>query len=488
MKWLMTISLLLTMTIAEGTKFTLLSFNDIYEITSNKQGVGGLASMKALLDRERQKQPHSITALCGDFLFPSLLSIYDMGKHRIELFNLMEVDVASLGNHEFDFGPDILKKRLSEARFVPLATNVIGLEGKSFTGEEQTILYEFGEIKVGVFGLAHIESPQFSVSSGKLHFMPVEETAKMTVEELRNQGADVIIALTHSHINDDRALARAVPEIDFIIGGHDHMPTACYEGRTLIVKSGYNGQYLTRVDVEYDKGHLYTESQFILNKEIAPDPLIEQRVAFFQSALNIDEELKVCFLSSQLDTTCHALRSGENEFGNFIADAIREAMDADVAIICSGMVKGDNIYEPNSILTRRDLLKELPYTNNSVLIELKGEDLIHALENGVSLYGEDDGRFPQVSGMKFTFSGKRQPGYRISQVSINGYPINPHAYYTVATVDYLLNGGDGYSSFSNGKVIIGSDEGIDTLSLVEKAMKRHTSFSPRLDQRITIKN
>ena len=93
---------------------------------------------------------------------------------------------------------------------------MIGLDGKSFTGKKQIALYQFGEIKVGVFGLVNVKNPQYSISQGKLHFMSFEQTAKISAEELRNQGADVIVALTHSNMNEDRALARTVPEMDLI--------------------------------------------------------------------------------------------------------------------------------------------------------------------------------------------------------------------------------------------------------------------------------
>ena len=129
MRILIFLQLFSVITYAQTATLTILSFNDVYEIIPDQNGRGGFAHMQTLLNRERASAAHHITTVNGDFLSPCLLSIFDKGAHRIELFNMLGIDVVALGNHEFDFGPDEVRKRIAESNFPWLAANAIGLDG-----------------------------------------------------------------------------------------------------------------------------------------------------------------------------------------------------------------------------------------------------------------------------------------------------------------------------------------------------------------------
>ena len=142
------------------------------------------------------------------------------------------------------------------------------------------------------------------------------------------------------------------------------------------------------------------------------------------------------------------MRTGETNFGDLLADALRAATGADVALTNGGGIRGDTTYPAGTELTRKDILTELPFGNVTVLAEVTGTDLLAALENGVSQVEDTAGRFPQVSGLGFTYDPAAPAGSRIVEVTVGGAPLDPARTYRLATNDYLLGGGDGYASLN----------------------------------------
>jgi len=190
--------------LGQSATLTLLTVNDVYEITP-VQGTGGLAELMTLLQAERATAPHHLTTVNGDFLSPSVMSALLKGAQMVALFNTLGVDAVVFGNHEFDFGPEVTQQRLAEARFPWLGTNVLGPDGKPFGGALATMTRPVGELTIGLFGLLTPETARLSSPGHTVTFAPVVPTAKTAVAALRQAGADVIIALTHLSIAEDRA-------------------------------------------------------------------------------------------------------------------------------------------------------------------------------------------------------------------------------------------------------------------------------------------
>jgi 5'-nucleotidase/UDP-sugar diphosphatase len=145
--------------------------------------------------------------------------------------------------------------------------------------------------------------------------------------------------------------------------------------------------------------------------------------------------------------------------GNLIADAMRAATGADVAITNGGGIRADRQYDAGTVLTRKDILTELPFGNVTVLTEIMGQRLQDALENGFSQVEDGAGRFPQVSGMKVVADLKQPAGSRVVSIMVGDKPLDPAATYKVATNDFMLNGGDGYTPLSGGNVLVGARGG-----------------------------
>jgi 2',3'-cyclic-nucleotide 2'-phosphodiesterase (5'-nucleotidase family) len=477
--------------LGQSATLTLLTVNDVYEITP-VQGKGGLAELMTLLRAERATATHHLTTVNGDFLSPSIMSALLKGSQMVALFNTLGVDAVVFGNHEFDFGPEVTQQRMAEARFAWLGTNVLGPEGKPFGGALATMTRQVGELTIGFLGLLTPETARLSSPGPMVTFAPVVPTAKTAVEALRQAGADVIIALTHLSLAEDRALAQQVSGISVILGGHDHEPITWYEGGTLIHKSGYDAHYLGRIDLTMEKkvtekGPQVTVTpswRMLANRGVTPDPGVAAEVARYTATLDQELGQPVGQTQTALNSQTAEVRTRETTMGNLIADALREALQADVALVNGGGIRGNRLYDAGATLTRRDILQELPFSNVGVLLELSGADLLAALENGVSQVENKAGRFPQVSGLRLTYNPGKPAGSRVLDVQVDGKALDRTATYRVATNDFLLKGGDGYSSLSKGKVLIDASGGTLMATTVMRYITAKGSVAPQVEGRI----
>ncbi|MGQ9371083.1 bifunctional metallophosphatase/5'-nucleotidase [Azospirillum sp. ST 5-10] len=477
---------------AQNGTLTFLHVNDVDEIAPVK-GRGGLAPLMTLLRQERQRNPDAITTLGGDFLSPSLLSGITHGSHMVELLGAVGTDVAVFGNHEFDFGPQVTRERLGESAFPWLGANVLDGDGTPFATAAATWTRTVGDVKVGAFGVLTPETVTLSSPGDAVTFAPVIDTARDAVKALRADGANVVVALTHQTIAEDRALAQQVPGIDLILGGHDHEPMTVYQGGTLIMKSGAEAHYLGVIDLDVrtrttDKGPVTavapTRWSMLTTAGVAPDPELAAAVKVHTDRLDAAMGTVIGRTASDLDSRNSAVRTGEAAIGNLFADALRQAMKADVAVTNGGGIRGNTTYAAGSDLTRKDIFAELPFGNVGVLVEMKGADLLAALEGGVSKVEEAAGRFPQVSGVRFVYDPKAEPGHRIVEASVGGAPLDPAATYRVATNDFMYKGGDGYTAFARGKALVDPTSGVLFATMVMDHVAAQGTVSPKVEGRI----
>ena len=187
---------------------------------------------------------------------------------------------------------------------------------------------------------------------------------------------------------------------------------------------------------------------------IEPDPEIAAVVKSYQDKLDQELAIEIGTTETPLDSRRATVRSQEAAIGNLIADAMRGAVDADVAITNGGGIRADREYTAGTKLTRGDILAELPFGNKTVKLEVTGAQLREALENGFSQVEEGGGRFPQVSGMAIEVDLSKPAGQRVQAVMVGDGPLDDAKTYTVATNDFMARGGDGYTAFEGGKALI----------------------------------
>lgn len=480
--------------LAGPTKITFLHVNDIYEI-SPRDGIGGLAELMTLLRVERAASPNSITTFGGDLISPSVMSGLTKGKHMVEMMNALGVNVAVPGNHEFDFGPEVAAQRFAESKFPWLGTNILGHNGKPALGLKDTTTVKVGDVTVGFFGVITPDTDVMSQPGKDIEFADALEMAGRAVKKLKAAGADIIVALTHLEIDQDRELAESVAGIDLILGGHDHDPITYYQGGVLIHKSGHDAHFLGAIDLmveRRDEGGKKAQRvrpawRVVSTAGVAPDPEIRKMVDGDNAALEKELATVIGKTAVALDLRTKNLRTRETNFGDLVAEAMRVAVGADVGLINGGAIRGDRTYEAGAQLTRKDILSALPFDNVTVLLELTGADLLAALENGVSKVEEEAGRFPQVAGMTFVFDPKAEAGNRIVDVTIGGGQLEEDKVYRVATNDFVAGGGDGYESMKNGDALIDASAGaLVTTSLMNYIAAKKT-LALKADGRISRK-
>ena len=176
----------------------------------------------------------------------------------------------------------------------------------------------------------------------------------------------------------------------------------------------------------------------------------------------------------------------EATFGNLVADAMREAMGADLALTNGGGIRAKATYSVGQELTAGDIFAELPFGNKTVLLELSGQAVIDAVENGVSCVEDGCGKFPHISGFSFTADMSQPAGSRVTSVMVGGAEIDPAGTYTLATNDFVARGGDAYTSFASANVLIDGDSSVLMASQVVDYIRAAGEVAPMVEGRITL--
>lgn len=475
--------------LAEEVTITFIQTNDIDRM-EEKNGRGGFAKLAGVINAERAKGP-AFFIHSGDTISPSLLSGLDKGAHVIAILNEMGVDMMVPGNHEFDFGPEVFRNRMAEATFPVISSNLTEADGSAPANTIDTKVIDVDGIKVGFYGLTTEDTVDVS-SPGDIAIAPAVEVGIAKTAELRDAGAEIVVGVMHTPIDDDMALARAGAG-DLILTGHDEHLLTFFNGRTAMTESESQANYVTvtRLIVnkeEQDDGSFevswHPAFEIVDTISVEPDPKIAALVKTYTDALDKELLVDIGATETPLDSRRAVVRGEEAAIGNLIADAMREAVGADIGLTNGGGIRADREYDAGTQLTRGDILAELPFGNKTVKLELTGADVRAALENGFSEVENGAGRFPQVSGLTVEYNPGRPAGERVISVMVGGAPLDDAATYTLATNDYMAGGGDGYAVFENGTVLITPIDATLMASQVIDYVAAKGTVAPKVEGRI----
>jgi 5'-nucleotidase/UDP-sugar diphosphatase len=475
---------------AEPVTLKIVHVNDLDRM-EEAGGKGGVARLATVVEQIRADNPHVLVTNAGDAISPSLLSGFDHGAHMIDLFNRIHFDAMALGNHEFDFGPEVLAERIAEAQFPLLSNNAMEPDGTLIDGLTESVMVDVGDYKVGLFGLT-TASTAVKSSPGPITFADPVETATTMAAKLRDAGADLVIAVAHADRGEDGRLLRAAP-VDLVLSGDDHDLRVEYDGRMGLVESGSQAEFVTVITLALDTvegrsgpSFVWEPSFELINTaSVEPDSELTAAVQGYEDQLSKELDIEIGTTEVALDTRRTTVRAQEAAFANLIVDTMRAAVGADVALTNGGGIRADRTYEPGTVLTRRDVESELPFGNKTILIEVTGADLRAALENGVSLVEEEGGRFPHVSGLTFSFDGSKPAGERVTEVMVGGAPLDDAATYKLATNDFLGRGGDGYAMFVDKPRIIDDNAGALMAGQVIAYIQDAGTIAPTVEGRIS---
>jgi 5'-nucleotidase/UDP-sugar diphosphatase len=489
-----------TFTYGQQAEIRILHVNDFhgfaepYKPLGSDELLGGIPYLAAKANELRQEKP-SLLLSAGDMIQGNNWANLFQGESVIEWMNEMRFDAMVLGNHEFDFGQEVLKKRISEARFPILGANVEGVERL-----KPYIIKELKGIKVALIGVVTEDVPLSTHprNVAGLKFISPTETVGKYIRALKNK-VDVVIVLSHIGFPADRVLAEKVKGIDVIVGGHSHtkITKPISLGNTLIVQAWEHGKALGVLDLTIKDGKVIRSEGRLL--EIKPEDGREDRATL--AVLNkykgeVDAVLNEKIGEAEMDLDGENVRKRETNLGNFIADIMRPTSGADITLINGGGIRTSI---KKGEVRVKDVYSVLPFDNYIVAIKLTGKQIREALEHGVSAVEDEEGRFPQVSGLTFKYSISEKKGARVKEITISGKPIDLDKEYVVATNDFLAAGGDGYKAFGEavqssrdfaiiggmmkGEKVVYSESGRWLRDVVVEYIKGKKNIAPKIEGR-----
>lgn len=466
---------------------TFLHLNDVYEYNTVDDGrKGSFPRLSTLKRRCLERNPNTLFFLAGDTISPSVASSLFRGRQMIEMWNALGLDYATFGNHEFDFGPDVLKQRIGESKFRWVASNVRDPQGRPFPGSVSSEIRELSGVKVGIFGLLTPDTKENSSPGPEVVFGDPVLAAQKEVAQLRQQGAQVVVAVTHQTMEEDKRLAREV-DVDVILGGHEHQVMQSMVGKTPILKWGSDARILGKVDFVYSpQSQKITEwdwSGISVGRSVASDPKITQLVQKFDSQLSSTLDQKISEALIDLEGRNSRCRRQETNLGNLVADAFREYYKADVAIMTGSAIRVDRAI-PKGPIKRRTALMILPYENPLLKIEMTGKQLRAALEHSLSALTSKSSPFPQVSGLRLRFSPSAPVGSRVLSCAVQGVPLADERKYTVAVSNFVYRGGAGFSMFSRCPILVDADDCPSELAVLVEYFSKHPRVEPKVEGRI----
>ncbi len=444
----------------------ILHTNDTHSYLDNSarnSNIGGAARLKSLIDFYKNKMDEvgvkSLVVDAGDFTEGNLFYMADQGRKVFEVHNEMGYDVGTLGNHDYMMGTRDLDKILGEMdlKFSLVAANLlINYDFKNIRAKIKPFKeLEIDGIKIGILGLTTNEIFYKWRFEGGQVTNPYK-AAKHYEEVLKQRNNDFIIALTHIGVLKDIKLAERTKNIDLIIGGHSH--TALFEPsyginknkRSVpIVQAGMHTEYLGRLVVDLVKGRplKIVSYELIPVKYEAADTKIKSIVE--EASNDLDTAYGKDWLNEQVGFS--ELKTGDPEgsrkWAYFITDALKDKTNADIAIH-TPLMNGEDF--PTGNVTRRDLFNSIPRIFD--LTEKFGWAIYTTRIKGVwlRLVFEALTHF----GQPLTFSGitmeyvKTEHGIKSKHILVNGQPINPYKFYTVAFTEGIIRGAEGVSPYT----------------------------------------
>ncbi len=429
---------------------TILHINDFHsrfesitgsDSTCNAEGeqkgecFGGIARLKTAIDAQRDKArtagENVVLLSAGDEFQGSLFYTQYRSEIVADFMNDMGFDVAATGNHEFDDGPEEFAKFLDRAKFPIIGGNFDTSKDADLKGRPPgVIVLTIGGEKVGVVGATTEDTPDIASPGPNVAFESVAEYVKGAVGALEEAGINKIIVLSHIGYVVDQELAKAVPGIDVIVGGHSHTFLGTGEGEagpypTLvknpdgvdvpIVQAGQYGKVLGELKVTWDDAGKVTSATgapILLDASVTQDQGFADRLAELGKPLEALKAEVIGTASAPIEGDRNVCRVEECSMGNLVADA-QLARVADQGITISIANSGGlRASIDQGEITMGEVLTVLPFSNTLATFQLKGADLVASLENGLSQIEEVAGRFPQVAGPQVHASTRPSPPAR----------------------------------------------------------------------------
>ena len=473
---------------------------------------GGAARLLTAINQTRDglksENKNVILLNAGDNFQGSLFYTTYKGATEAEVLNAMKFDAMTVGNHEFDDSDDVLATFLDKIQFPVVTANVVPTAAAKIGDRiKPSIVLEVGGQKIGIVGAVTNDTPEIANPGPNIQI--AEDVAKITeaVQALKGQGVNKIIALTHVGYPRDLAAIAKIPDVDVVVGGHTHTllsntvkdaagpyPTwsdnpAGY--KVPVVQAYQYSKYLGDLKVVFDDNGMVKEASgepILMDSKFQPDQALTSRINELKAPIEDLKKKVVGASEAVIDGDRRNCRAKECSMGNLVADAQLDRVKDQGITISIANGGGLRASIDAGEVTMGEVLTVLPFQNTIATFQLKGSDVVAALENGVSQIDDGAGRFPQVSGLKYSFDKSKPAGSKISDVQVkegdNFVPIDPNKTYGVVTNNYVRGGGDGYKVFATGAQNA-YDFGPNLELALADYLGAHNPYKPYTDGRIT---
>jgi len=480
--------------------------------------VGGAAYLAAYLDKYAREDPQgTIRVHVGDLVGASpLISSYFHDEPTIEATNLMGIDVATVGNHEFDEGGEEMLRLIrggqrDDGKEIKGGRNTSdpNFEGAKYPYVSANVVYDSDNnvfpsykvleregVKLGFIGVTTTAAPQVVVPDAvePFRFLDISNSVNRYVEELQDEGVETIVVLSHAGNENediDPPTGEIVDEakqmsdaVDVIIAGNTEFEIDQDIAGKLVVQASRKGLDFAEADLEVDRqsDDVMGSSGKVVpdyDDQVEPDPEVQALVEESRERIAPIANREIGVAAE--DITADANDAGESELGDLIADAQREFADTDFAFMNPGGIRADISAGP---VTYEDLFTTQPFDNGLTRVEMTGAQIEDLLEQQFEMQVVT---ILQISGLKYTYDASNPQGDRVTGITLpDGSPLDPSATYTVAANSFLLTGGDGFTVFKEARNVetLGGD--LEALvGYVENLPQPFTAPDPGEERRIT---
>ncbi len=460
---------------------------------------GGSARLITAINDARARHENTILVDGGDQFQGTLFYTYYKGTMTAEFMNLLGYDAMTVGNHEFDDGPEVLAGFVDAIEFPILMSNAdVSQEPLLADRILKSTVIEVGGEQIGLIGLTPIDTDELASPGPNVIFTPPADAVQAQVDELTAQGVNKIIVLSHSGLNVDMEVAAATTGVDVIVGGHDNSllsnvqegakgPYPVMVGSTAIVQAYAYGKFLGELNVTFDDAGNVTAAvgePVLMDAAVTEDAAVIARIQELAVPLDEIRNEVVAESTDAIEGNRDVCRVMECSMGNLVADAMLARVadqGVQIALANSGGLRASIDAGP---VTMGEVLTVLPFQNTLSTFQVSGQQLIDAMENGASQIEDTAGRFLQVAGMTYAVTLSNPPGSRVSDIMVGGQPIDPAATYGVVSNNYVRNGGDGFAMFV--EAANAYDFGPDLADVVAEYMAAQGPYTPYTDGRIVM--
>ncbi|NNL35813.1 MAG: multifunctional 2',3'-cyclic-nucleotide 2'-phosphodiesterase/5'-nucleotidase/3'-nucleotidase, partial [Silicimonas sp.] len=463
---------------------------------------GGSARLVTGVEAARQRAGNKPVLLVdgGDQFQGTLFYTYYKGALAAEMMNKLGYDGMTVGNHEFDDGPEVLREFVGALDFPILMSNA-DVSGEPLLADviRKSVVVEKGGEKIGLIGLTPQDTDELASPGPNVIFTDPSEAVQGEVDKLTEMGVNKIVVLSHSGYRVDQRVAENTTGVDVIVGGHSNTllsntaedavgPYPTVVNGVQIVQGYAYGKFLGELNVTFDDGGNVTAASgdlVLMDASVSEDEATKARIGEAAAPLDEIRNRVVAEAAEAIGGDREVCRAMECSMGSLIADAMLARVKdqgIDVAIQNGGGIRAS--IDAGEV-TMGEVLTVLPFQNTLSTFRVSGATLVEALENGVSQVEEGAGRFPQVAGMTYSFDPKGEAGSRVSDVMIGGAPVEMDKMYGVVSNNYVRNGGDGYKMFVDAEDAY--DFGPDLADVTAEYLAAQGPFTPYTDGRITVK-